>query len=559
MDIQLNQMIEVYCVNTESKILVPRGSDLKGVMQLAGIENPKKILGAYVNNRVRNLNFRIYSPRLVTFIDIFNSNARRMYSLSLMFMCYKAVKDLYPQGDINILHSMNDGYYCELVNCPDDNAAAINKIKKYMQDLVKRDIPFGRNIMLSSEAKDLFNRVGLTEKAKLIEHIGKIYTNVDILDDTVNAFFFELVPSTGYLDIFDVQEFEKGIMLFMPDNDKDYKEPGVITNQKKLFAIFQEHKNWVDVLGTPYVTDLNEAIQKYGSNLIIQISEALHEKKYAQIADAIYKKKDNIKFVFLAGPSSSGKTTSCKRIATQLAVLGIRPLTISMDDYFNNREHTPKDKDGNYDFECLEALDLDFFNLQMEELLQGEEIELPRFDFLKGEKAPSGKKIHLTDNSIVIIEGIHALNPVVSKKIARKNKYFVFVSALTQIALDRHNLISTSSNRLIRRIVRDHNYRGSSAEATLLRWPSVRAGEEKHIFPYQENADSTFNSSLLYEIGVLKHYCEPLLMDVPQNSPAYADARSLNQFLQNFVEIEDKFIPPTSIMREFLGGSSFSY
>ncbi len=553
------KMIEIYCVNTKTKILVPEASDLHHVIELAQIENKDKILGAYVNNKVRNLNFRIYSPKTIAFIDIFNSNGRRMYSLSLMFMCYKAVKDLYPQGDINILHSMNDGYYCELVNCLDKNPQAIKKIKLRMQELVKQNIPFERKIMPKQEAMDLFYKVGLTEKAKLIEHSSRLYTDVDILDGCVNAFFFEMVPSTACLDIFDLQPFENGVMLFMPDNDKDYKQPGVITNQKKLFAIFQEHKHWVKILGTPYVTDLNEAIKNLGANMAIQVSEALHEKKYAQIADEIAKRKEDVKFVFLAGPSSSGKTTSCKRIATQLAVLGIKPLTISMDDYFNNREHTPKDKDGNYDFECLQAMDLDFFYKQMDELLQGKRIELPRFDFVKGEKYPSGRFLQLTDDTIVIIEGIHALNPEVSKNIARKNKYFVFVSALTQIAIDRHNLISTSRNRLIRRIVRDNNYRGASAEDTILRWQSVRLGEEKYIFPYQENADSTFNSSLLYEMGVLKHYCEPLLMNVPQTSVAYADARNLHNFLQNFVDIDDKFIPPTSIMREFLGGSSFSY
>lgn len=553
------KMIEIYCVNTKTTLLVPEASDLHTVIKLANIESKGKILGAYVNNKVRNLDFRIYSPKTVCFIDIFNPNGRRMYSLSLMFLCYKAVKDLYPQGDINILHSMNDGYYCELINCPEDNLTAIKKIKLRMQELVKEDIAFERKIMLKDQAKDLFEKAGLSEKAKLIAHSSRIYANVDILDGCVNAFFFELVPSTGYLSIFDLQAFEHGVMLFMPDNDKDYKQPGVITNQSKLFAIFQEHKHWVKILGTPYVTDLNDMIKTYGANMAIQISEALHEKKYAQIADEIAKRKDDVKFVFLAGPSSSGKTTSCKRIATQLAVLGIKPLTISMDDYFNNREHTPKDEDGNYDFECLQAMDLDFFYKQMDELLQGKKIELPRFDFVKGEKYPSGRFMQLTNNSIVIIEGIHALNPEVSKNIERKNKYFVFVSALTQIAIDRHNLISTSRNRLIRRIVRDNNYRGVSAQDTILRWPSVRAGEEKYIFPYQENADSTFNSSLLYEMGVLKHYCEPLLMNVPQNSPAYADAKNLHDFLQNFVDIEGEFIPPTSIMREFLGGSSFSY
>ncbi|MBQ7985347.1 MAG: nucleoside kinase, partial [Bacteroidales bacterium] len=515
------KMIEVFCTNTQSKFLVPSGTMLKDVIAYAGMENAEKILGATVNNKVQRLDYRIYTPRTVNFLDIFNANGKRMYALSLMFLCYKAVKDVYPDADLHIKHSMNDGYYTELINCNDQLTEATEKIKKQMQQLVEKNLPFERKIIPSNEAAELFDKVGMKEKAQLILSSGWLYTNVDILDGTVNAFFFHLVMSTGYLKIFDLVPYQSGMMLFMPDNDKDYSEPGVITKQDKLFGIFKEHQNWIEILQVPYVSRLNYGIKNGYVNQIIQVSEALHEKKYAEIADSIIKKKDNVKIVFLAGPSSSGKTTSCRRLATQLAVGGIHPVQISMDDYFNDREHTPKDENGEYDFECLEAVDLEFFSYQMQQLLKGEEVELPKFDFVKGEKSPSGNKIRLNDNSILIVEGIHALNPKLSADIKRKNKYFVFVSALTQVALDRYNLISTSDNRLIRRIVRDNNYRGSSAEDTLLRWASVRSGEEKHIFPYQENADSIFNSSLLYEIGLLKTYCEPLLMKVPQNSLAY--------------------------------------
>ena len=559
MNTQIKEMIEVFCTNTQTRFLVPSGTSLIDVVAYAGIKNPETILAATINNKTQNLNYRIYSPRTINFLDIFHPSGRRIYAISLMFLYYKAIKDVYPQGDVRIMHSMNDGYYTELINIKDTLEVAADKIKQQMKKLVEQDLPFERKIIESEPAAQLFESVGMKQKANLIRHSGRLYTNVDSLGETINSFFSNLVLSTRYLRIFDVVPFEKGLMIFMPDNDKEFKVPGIITNQKKLFDIFTEHKNWVEVLGTPYVANLNTLVKEGKTNQLIQVSEALHEKKYAQIADSIYSKKDTVKIVFLAGPSSSGKTTSCRRLATQLAVLGIKPVQISMDDYFNDRAHTPKDANGEYDFECLEALDLEFFNSQMNDLLKGKEIELPKFDFVKGEKHPSGNKIRLSEDSILIVEGIHALNPRLSAEIDRKNKYFVFVSALTQIALDKYNLISTSDNRLIRRLVRDYNYRGSSAENTILRWHSVRDGEEKHIFPFQENADSMFNSSLLYEIGLLKNYCEPLLLNVPQNSLAFAEARRLLYFLNNFVAISPNFIPPTSIMREFLGGSSFKY
>lgn len=559
MNDNVKQMEEIYCTNTDSKVLIPSGMALLDMIAFFGIKNPQTILGACVNNKVQNLNYRIYSPKTITFLDINTANGRKMYSLSLMFLTYKAVKNLYPQNELFIKHSMNGGYYAEIENIKEDISVVVENIKKEMKKLVKQNLPFERKILSQQEASDLFEKVGITEKAKLIRNSKRLYANIDILGETINSFFFEMVPSTSYLNIFDLEPFDKGFIILMPDKDKDNKQPETVINQSKIFSIFQEHKNWVEILGTPYVTNLNERIIEGKQNELIQVSEALHEKKYAAIADNIYKKKDNVKLVLLAGPSSSGKTTSCRRIATQLSVLGIKPLQISLDDYFLDREHTPKDEKGEYDFECLEALDLEYFNYQMNELLKGNEIELPRFNFVVGAREKSKKKIHLTDNSMIIVEGIHALNPKLSLEINRKNKYFIFVSALTQVAIDRHNLISTSDNRLIRRIVRDYNYRGSSAESTISRWESVRNGEEKHIFPFQENADSIFNSSLLYEIGVLKNYCEPLLMDVPQTSPAYANARRLHQFLNNFLTIKPDYIPPTSIMREFLGGSSFDY
>ncbi len=552
-------MIEIYCVNNDKTFLVPSATSAKQIIEYAGLEDNHTFLGAYINNKIRNLNYKCYEPKRIEFIDIHSSIGMKIYVSSLIMLMYKAVKDLHPKAEMKVKHSMMSGYYIELQNIDIPQQDLCTSIKKIMKELVEKDIPFETKVYSTQDAVELFSKVGLTSSAELFKSRQKLYVDVDILDGTIDALYSEKVPSTSYLSVFDLEVYEKGFILLLPDAEKNYQEPATLHLQPKLFSIFQEHKHWVEILKTPYLPKLNEAVKKGYENQIIQISEALHEKKYAAIADAIYKKKDNVKFVFLAGPSSSGKTTSCKRIAVHLAVLGIKPLMISLDDYFLDREHTPKDEKGNYDFECLEALDLDFFSQQMQELLDGKEIELPKFNFVSGQREKSDKRIQLTDNSILIIEGIHALNPKLSKQINRKNKYLVFVSALTQLALDSQNLISTSDNRLIRRIVRDYNYRGSSAERTLLMWNNVRNGEERHIFPYQENADSIFNSSLLYEIGVLKSYCYPLLAQVPQTSPAYANARRLQNFLDNFTPISSQSIPPTSIMREFLGGSSFSY
>lgn len=552
-------MIEIYCVNNDKTFLVPSATSAKQIIEYAGLEDNHTFLGAYINNKIRNLNYKCYEPKRIEFIDIHSSIGMKIYVSSLIMLMYKAVKDLYPKAEMQVKHSMMSGYYIELQNIDIPQQDLCTSIKKTMKELVKKDIPFETKVYSTQDAVELFSKVGLTSSAELFKSRQKLYVDVDILEGTIDALYSEKVPSTSYLSVFDLEVYEKGFILLLPDAEKNYQEPATLHLQPKLFSIFQEHKHWVEILKTPYLPKLNEAVKKGYENQIIQVSEALHEKKYAAIADAIYKKKDNVKFVFLAGPSSSGKTTSCKRIAVHLAVLGIKPLMISLDDYFLDREHTPKDEKGNYDFECLEALDLDFFSQQMQELLEGREIELPKFNFVSGQREKSDKRIQLTDDSILIIEGIHALNPKLSKQINRKNKYLVFVSALTQLALDSQNLISTSDNRLIRRIVRDYNYRGSSAERTLLMWNNVRNGEERHIFPYQENADSIFNSSLLYEIGVLKSYCYPLLVQVPQTSPAYANARRLQDFLDNFTPISSQSIPPTSIMREFLGGSSFSY
>jgi uridine kinase len=544
-------MIEVFCRNTDRRFLVPCGTDLKEVLKYSQLENEENVLGALVNNKVQSMDYKIYTPREVEFFDYNSSFGKRMYALSLMFVLYKATKELYPQYEIAIQHSMNDGYYVEFENSEVDVPKILPNLLGKMKEIVEADIKFQTDVIPTNKAVELFRKVGMEEKADLLSCSKRLYANVDVLDGTINSFFFNLVPSTSYLKVFDLYSYNKGLILQMPDKTRQVSD--------KLFSVFQEHKNWLKVLNTPFVSDLNKVVVAKKENELIQVSEALHEKKYAQIADEINKRKDRVMLVLLAGPSSSGKTTSCRRISTQLSVLGYNPIQISLDDYFVNREFTPKDENGNYDFECFEALDADFFVYQMKELIKGNKVSLPRFNFLTGQREETNQVLQMKENSILIIEGIHALNPRLTESIEEKYKYKVFVSALTQVALDKHNLISTSDNRLIRRIVRDNNYRGYSAEDTIMRWDSVRSGEEKHIFPYQENADTIFNSSLLYEIGLLKPIVEPLLMEVGQNSPAYAEAKRLQSFLANFKSFHSDFIPPTSIMREFLGGSSFNY
>ena len=556
----MSEMIEIFCKNTNSKLLVPFGATLTEIEKFAGINSQYPLLGAYVNNKVQSLGYKVYLSKIVEFIDISNPNGRRMYALSLMFVMYKAVKELFPKADLYINHSMINGYYSE-VNGIDEGLKEtyIKLIKDKMQEIIDKDITFERSQLQAQEAIELFRKVGLETKANLIETTNRLFADIDCLDDTINSFYYSLVPSTSYLKVFDLVPFDKGMILLMPDK----KNPEIVSDNKdkqtKMFSVFREYEQWVKILGTPYVSELNKVVDENECNKLIQVSEALHEKRYSQIADEIYKRKDDVKMVFLAGPSSSGKTTSCRRIATQLSVLGFNPVQISLDDYFLDREFTPRKADGEYDFECIEALDIDLLNTQMQELIKGNEVDIPRFNFKVGKKFFSGKMLKPKKNAIFIIEGIHALNPKLSGSIDAKNKYNIFVSALTQISIDKHNLISSSDNRLIRRIVRDYNYRGYSATETLNRWQSVREGEETHIFPYQENADSIFNSSLLYEIGVLKTYAKPLLTEVPQNEVCYAEAKRLLHFLSNFKTIDDKSIPPTSIMREFLGGSSFDY
>ncbi len=583
----MNTKIRIRCENTGLSKEYPRGITLKEIAEDQHIKLQDDILGATVNNRVRELDYDLYNPKTVRFFDIHAVEGYRMYMRSLIFVLGKAVKDCYPQLSLRVEHSLPIGFYCELDGLEklgekaqvetDSNGhralplSLVTTLKQRMQAIIEANLPFEHEEIPSQEAVTLFRERHYPAKAMLFETRQQAYSSVYYLDGEPNYFYGGLVPSTGYLKTFDIDRYFQGLVIVWPDHieklaeDRKRVVKNYIREQSeggtKLFRIFQEHKDWLEILGVPYVGYLNKEVQEQGPGRLIKISEALQEKKIAHIADEIAKRPD-CRLVLISGPSSSGKTTFSKRLSVQLQVLGYRTAEISMDDYFLDREHTPRDKNGEYDFECIEAVDVPFFTQQLNELLAIETeqtIEMPVFDFISGSRKWGQKQIRMSPQTILIVEGIHGLNPQLSAGIDPKYLFKIFVSALTHIAIDTQNPIRSTDNRLIRRIVRDHNFRGSSALNTLRRWNSVIQGENKNIFPYQENADIMFNSALLFELCVLKAHAEPLLRDVPEACPEYAAAKSLLKFLSFFCYISEKEIPPTSILREFLGGSSFIY
>jgi len=552
-------MMRIICENSEqAELYVPIGTTLRELCSLAKPKLQYEVLGALVNNKAREMSYPVFKPKKIRFFDITHTIGQHMYFRSLSFLLHKAVRDLYPECQLIIQHSVSGGKYCELQNLPGElNAEVIAAIKKRMRALVEMDIPFEREEMLTEDAIRLYEENNLPDKKKLFSTRKLIFTSVYKLENTVNYYYGYLVPSTRFLQVFHIEKYYSGILLQSPSRQNPNK---CVRVQKydKLFSVFQEHKKWVQILGVSHVGDLNEYVANKEASNLIKVSEALHEKKLAQIADDIHS-REGVKIILVSGPSSSGKTTFSKRLSVQLEVLGYKSVQISMDDYFVEREDTPKDEHGNFDFESPNALDIPLFNQQLSDLLSDKEINMPVFDFNQGRKVYPGKKLKLTKDNLLVIEGIHALNPMLTELIDNKYKYRIFVSALTQISVDNQNPVPTTDNRLIRRIVRDHRYRGYSALDTLRRWQSVRRGEEKYIFPFQENVDSMFNSALLCELGVLKVYAEPILSEVPENEPEFSEAVRLLKFLSYFHRIVEKEIPPTSILREFFGGSSFIY
>ena len=561
--------IEIVIENSNERRMVPQGIALAELAReyyaepgRPQLKNP--ILGALVNNEVRNLNHNLYKPKTVRFFDVTHTQGWRMYQSSLIFMLYKAVRDTYPQAHLAVKHSLQGGFYCQITpvgdaQLPADRYAIATAVRNRMLELQEADLPFGRRTMLIADAMELMRKEDAPQTVKLIEGLNQMYIEMQFLDGTAHKMASTLVPSTGCLRSWHFCPYgNEGYLLQMPDPQHIDRQP-ILPDTPKLFTIFHEHHHWVDLLHIPTVSDLNRIVRAGGSNTLINVSEALHEKKYAEIADMIYQRRDSVRMVLLAGPSSSGKTTSCRRLSIQLAVLGFDVKQLSLDDYFMCRERTPRLPNGEYDFESINALDLPLLNDHLNRLMQGEKVEIPTFDFLKGEPNYTGKSLQLQNNSILVVEGIHALNPQLTAQVPDEVKFKVYVSALTQIAIDDLNSIRSSENRMLRRIVRDNNFRGWDAYNTLHRWDEVRAGEEKHIFPYQEQADTMFNSALLYELGVLRVFAEPQLKRVPMNCQEHAEAERLLNFLELFDPIDSKFIPHTSIMREFLGGSSLMY
>lgn len=552
-------MIEIICTNCDITKQYPIGTSLSEIASSMQICLKQPILGVLVNNKLKELNYQVFKPKTIHFIDITHHIGIRMYIRSLAFVLYKAIKDIHLTATLNIEHSISKGWYCEVTNSHlilDEPTIAL--IKNRMQEIIEQDLPFIRKEILTTKAIQLFEENGHDDKSLLFKTRNQLYSSVYYLDDCINYFYGYLIPSTAYLKQFNIVKYFNGLLLQVP-NQKQPDEIDEILLQNKMFKIFHEHKKWCEILEVPYVGSLNKAVIEKRDNELIKISEALHEKKIAKIADNIFKKRNEAKLILISGPSSSGKTTFSLRLSIQLKVLGFKTLQISLDNYFLNREYTPRDENGEYDFECIEALDIEQFNHDLLELMSGKEIEIPKFDFTTGKRFYDNSRLKLTKDSLLIVEGIHGLNPKLTHLIEEKLKYKIFVSALTQLAIDKQNPIPTTDNRLIRRIVRDYRYRGYSALDTLKRWESVRKGEDQNIFPYQENADIMFNSALLYELGVLKTFAEPIIKVVPENMPEYAEAVRLLKFISYFLPISEREIPPTSILREFLGGSSFVY
>ena len=555
----MSETITIYCKNNNTYKDVPIGSSLLDIYTAVGAPLRYRPMNAQVNNKTESLNFRCWQPKDIEFIDYTQLSGLRTYVRSLCHIFSKAVYDIWPTATLNLEHPVSKGYYCVIHNGKNIDLETIEKIKKRMWELIDADLPFLHKSVRTVDASVLFRERGMNDKARLIETAGLPYTSYYELEGYINFFYGCLTPSTGYIQLFDLEPYMDGVLLRIP-KQTDPMELQPVIKQDKMFEAYKEHLTLQRTVGLDNVGDLNLAIEKGRSQDIILVSEAMQEKQVAKIAEKIADGyKEGIRIVLISGPSSSGKTTFCKRLQVQLTTNLLHPVGISLDDYFLNREDTPKDEHGEYDFESLYALDLPYFNKDLKKLLSGEEIELPSFNFESGRRIFKGKKLKLRENSILVIEGIHALNPELTEFIDDKYKYRVYVSVLTSISLDNHNWIPTTDNRLLRRIIRDYRFRGYSAEDTINRWPSVRRGEDKWIFPYQENADAMFNSAMLYELAALRKYAEPILAQVPESNKANAEAYRLLRFLRYFNYIPTEELPGTSLLREFLGGGSFKY
>ena len=553
----MKQKIQIRCKNNKKSQKVEIGSTLFDIFSAFDLKMTHGPVSARVNNKVEGMHYRVYNSKDVEFLDMTSSSGSRAYTRTLFFVLCKAVQDIYPNTDVVIDIPVSNGFYVDIRLGRPVVEEDVNILRRRMQEIIDAKMPIRRYMVPTEDAIALFQEKGDVEKVKLLKTSGSIYTTYYKIGEYVDFYYGTLLTNTSGLYLFGLEKYYDGMLLRIPSL-RNPDELGEMTKQDKMFDIFKEHHRWQDILGIRTVGDFNQAIDAGHATDIINISEALQEKKIAKIAEDIANRQ-GVKLVLLAGPSSSGKTTSCKRLSIQLAVNGLKPLQISLDDYFVDRDRTPKDDNGEYDFESIYALNLDLLNEQFNALFRGEEVELPKYDFPSGKSVKSGKKLKMEPNNVLVVEGIHALNPELTAHIPQEQIYRVYASALTTILLDNHNYIPTTDNRLLRRIIRDYKYRGVSAQETIHRWPSVRTGENKWIFPYQENADAMFNTAMLYELSVIKMQAEPLLQQVPENCEEHAEAYRLLKFLKYFKGIPYNNLPPTSLLREFLGGSSFHY
>ena len=549
--------INIRCINTGRTHKVPMGFNLEEVYELLELKMPFGPTSAKVNNKVEGLRFVLFNDKDIEFLDITSPSGHRTYTRSVFFVLYKAAHDLFPNATLRIDTPVSNGYYCHLDLPEAITPEQVAQLKERMQEIIDKDLSFHRLTTQTENAVKLFREAGLENKAKLLESCGRIYTHYYTLDDVANYFYGSLLVRTSQIYLFDLIPYGDGLLIRLPDS-KNPSQLRPMRNQPKMFDVFRQQHSWQKILGVTTVGELNAACAAGYANDLINVSEALQEKMISRLADRIAE-NPNWKVILIAGPSSSGKTTTSKRLSVQLMACGKRPVPISLDDYFVDRVKTPLDANGNYDYESVYAMNIPLFTEQMNALIKGESVELPRYNFQTGLSEMSGKVITPTSETIFILEGIHALNPALTENIPAENKFKIYASALTTILLDNHNYIPTTDNRLLRRIVRDHKYRGCSARDTIARWPSVRAGEEKWIFPFQEEADVMINTAMLFEFGVLREQALPLLEEVPETAPEYSEAIRLRKFLSYLNPISIQALPPTSLLREFLGGSTFRY
>ena len=551
--------VKVHCLNTGEYKEVPIGSSLEELIPLFGVRSPYLIANAKVNNKTESLAYRVYRPKTIEYVDLSNSSAMRTYVRSLCFILAKAVDDLLPNAEMFIEHAVSKGYYFRIESDVPVGEPELDAIKNRMREIVEADIPFEQVEEETPRVVQLFRERGMEDKARLLETSDMLYARYSKLDGYIDYFYGCLTPSTGYITLFDIQPHNGGYLLRVPNREHPVElEPEV--RQEKLLNVYREHLDFLDIIGMNNVGDLNKAKLDGRMSEVIQVAEAYQSKQIEKIAEEIARRfRQGVRVVLISGPSSSGKTTFRMRLEIQLLVNLLKPVGFSLDDYFLERDKTPLDEHGEKDYESLYALDLELFEDHLLKLMQGEEVELPSYNFVTGRREFKNNFLKMPDNSLLIVEGIHGLNPELTAHIPPEKKFLIYVSALTTISLDDHNWIPASDNRLIRRIVRDYRYRGASAEQTISRWESVRRGEEKWIFPFQENADMMFNSAMIYELAAIRRHVEPILMRVPRTVPEYSEAYRLLKFLSYFNYITDRELPPTSLVREFLGGSSFRY